>query len=286
MRMRPTTWRRGALGASLAVLSLASLAPPAAATRIYGGEHLSERLNLNLSVSDDGATLTGITLVSELRCGSYMRPDTGTTTSVDALPAQPEEGVLYLTGTSLSGGRIDATLLIARRRGTGRTDIARGRLTGSLTAGRGSGTLQLSSQIIEDAGGRVLRTCSRTLPWRAARNPGRLFAGATSQGAPVVLRVSADRRRITSTLVAWVAPCRVARYYFEPHDDFLLPFGVRRGGSFSQRYRYDAGGDAEAIGRFSGRLSGTTARGSFRTRVVGGGDRCNTGRRTWSATTG
>jgi hypothetical protein len=287
--MRPTSrlHRAIATAAVLAAGGGAAFASPAHADRIYGGQKASERLQMVFAVSDDGTTLRSVALVSELNCrNSYNRADTGTTTSVATLPAEPELGVLYLNDEAIAGGRLNATLLIARERGEGRTDTARGRLTGELTASRGSGTLTLTSQTVQDATGRVLRTCSRTLPWRVVRNPGRLFAGSTSQGAPVVLRVSADRRRVTSSLIGWVAPCRLASYYLEPHDDWLLPFRLTGGGSFTQRYRYDAGRNAEVIGRFAGRFTGDTASGTFRSRVVGGGDRCRTGPREWTVATG
>jgi hypothetical protein len=287
--MRPTNrlHRAVATAAVVAGAGSAAFASPAHADRIYGGQKASERLQMVFAVADDGATLNSVSLVSELNCrNSYNRADTGTTTSVAALPAAPELGVLYLTGAAITDGRIDATLLLARERGEGRTDTARGRLTGDLTASRGSGRLALTSQTVEDSTGRVLRTCSRTLPWRVARNPGRLFAGSTSQGAPLVLRLSADRRRITSSLIGWVAPCRLASYYLEPHDDWLLPFRLTAGGSFTQSYRYDAGRNADVIGRFAGRFRGDNASGTFRSRVVGGGERCQTGARTWTVATG
>jgi hypothetical protein len=287
--MRPISrlHRTIAITVAVAAGSGAAFASPAHADRIYGGQKTSERLQMVFTVSDDGAALRSVALISELNCrNSYNRVDTGTTTSVATLPAQPERGVLYLADAAIAGGQLDASLLIARERGTGRTDVARGRLTGELTASRGNGTLALTSRTIEDATGRVLRTCSRTLPWRVVRNPGRLFAGSTSQGAPVVLRVSADRRRVTNSYIGWMAPCRLVSYYFEPHDDWLLPFRLARGGSFTQRYRYDAGRGADVIGRFAGRFTGNTASGTFRNRVVGGGDRCDTGGRTWTVATG
>ena len=275
-----------ALALAAAFVASAALASPASADRIYGGQKVSERLQVVLSVTDDGSALTSIALVSEMNCRTYFRTDTGTTTSVATLPAEPEEGVLYLADTAIAGGRVNASLLIVRDRGTSRSDIGRARLSGELTAGGGSGTFTITSQIVEKASGRTVRTCTRSMPWRVARDPGRLFAGNTSQGAPVVLRLSADRRRVTTSLIGWVAPCRLSGYYFEPHDDWLLPFAVAGDGAFTERYRYDAGERRDVIARFAGRFAGDRASGTLRSRVVGGGERCTIGRRTWTAATG
>jgi hypothetical protein len=281
-----TTRFRRLLITALAAAACGVSAAPAAASRMYGGQKTSERLQMVFAVSDDGATLESAAVLAELNCRGYNRIDTATTTSVAALPAEPRPGVLYLAGQAIAGGRLDATLLIAREYAPGRTDVVSGALTGTLTANGGRGTLALTSRVVEDATGRLVRTCSRTLPWRVLRRPGRLFAGNTSQGAPIVLLLSADRRRVVRSLIGWTARCRRASYYAEPHDDFLLPFRLTASGTFVQRYRYDAGGGADVIGRFGGRFRERTASGVFRSRVRGGGERCDTGRRTWTARTG
>jgi hypothetical protein len=250
-----------------AVAALAGPVAPAAAERVYGGDKASERLELAMAVSDDGAAVTRASIASELVCGDYRRVDTATSTAITAL-------------------RVDATLVRARPRGAGRTDTATARLRGELGTGRGEGTLTLTSRITENATGRVLRTCSRRFPWRVGRNPGRLYAGNTSQGGPVVVRISADRRRITATRYAWVATCRRVEYYFEPHDDYLLPFRLGSGGTFSQPFRYDAGLRRDVIGRFGGRLTAARGSGRLRVRMAGGGERCRTPDATWTVTTG
>ncbi len=270
-----------------AVAALAGPVAPAAAERVYGGAKASERLELAMAVSDDGAAVTRVSIASELVCGGYRRVDTATSTPITALPAAPPaDGVLYLTAGTVGGGRLDATLVRARPRGAGRTDTATARLRGELGTGRGEGTLTLTSRITENATGRVLRTCSRRFPWRVRRNPGRLYAGNTSQGGPVVVRISADRRRITATRYAWVATCRRVEYYFEPHDDYLLPFRLGSGGTFSQPFRYDAGLRRDVIGRFGGRLTAARGSGRLRVRMAGGGERCRTPDATWTVTTG
>ncbi len=290
--MSPTRpHRRSRLGPPACILTavaaLAGPVPTAAAERIYGGDKASDQLEVSMAASDDGAALVRVSIASELVCGAYRRVDLATSTSVPALPATPPaDSVLYLTGGAISGGRVDATLVRSRPRGAGRSDVATARLTGSLGAGRGEGTLALTSRIVENATGRVVRTCSRSFPWSVRRNPGRLYAGSTSQGGPVVLRVAAGARRITGSQYAWVATCRRVEYYFEPHDDYLLPFRLGAGGTFSQPFRYDAGERRDVIGRFGGRLAPGGASGKLRIRIAGGGERCRMPTATWTATTG
>jgi hypothetical protein len=288
--MPPTRPSRRGLLAALAgatlLVALAGPVAPAAAERAYGGDSSSEELEISLAASDDGATITRISLISQLVCGGYRRVDAATSTSVAELPAAPVTDVLYLSGAAITGGRVDASLLIARPRGAGRTDVASARLTGTLTASRGQGTLRMTSRIVRRSTGQVLRTCSATLPWRVLRNPGRILAGSTSQGAPLMLRVSADGRRVTTARYGWVTPCRRVEYYFEPRDDYLLPFRLGSDGTFSQPFRYDAGQRRNVIGRFGGQVRTGSASGRLRVRIAGGGERCRLPALTWTATTG
>jgi hypothetical protein len=162
----------------------------------------------------------------------------------------------------------------------------RGDLSGSVSASAARGTLVARRTVVEVATGRVLRSCTRAIPWRTIRGAGNVFGGATSAGAPVVLRVTPDHRRVTQALISWAAPCRRAALYREPTDEWLLPFRLSGDGGFVQSYRYDAGDRAEVIGRFAGRVRETTAAGTFRTRVRGPRDRCDIAPQTWTAATG
>jgi hypothetical protein len=279
---------RALVTAALALAAVAGGALPASAARVYAGDPVDGRLQLVLELSDDG---TALERVSFLLHGWCNRTDSmlhaGTTTGVAQLPDRPAPGAtLLLTPSPVAGGGLEARLLSSRASGPDRVDVARGTLTGRLTATRGSGTLRVRRTVAERATGRVLRSCARTLRWRAVRDPGRVFGGSTSAGAPVVLRMSRDHRRVTRTIVSWAARCRRASFYVEPHDWWLLPFGLTAAGRFDERYRYDAGRGGRVIGRFAGRVGTTTASGRFTSRFQSRRDRCPLAPQTWTARTG
>lgn len=272
----------------LAFAALVAGAVPASAARVYAGDPVSDRLQLVLEVSDDGSALERVSLFLHGWCNrtDYM-VHAGTTTGVAQLPDRPAPGAtLLLAPSAIAGGTLDATLLAVRASGSDLVDVARGRLTGRLTATRGEGTLRVQRTVAERATGKVLRSCTRTLRWRAVRDPGRVFGGSTSAGAPVVLRVTRDHRRVTRTIVSWAARCRRASFYVEPHDWWLLPFGLTAAGRFDERYRYDAGRGGRVVGRLAGRVGATTASGRFTSRFVSRRDRCALRPQTWTARTG
>jgi hypothetical protein len=268
-----------------AVACMASAAP-AAASRVYAGQPVSERMQIVLNVSDDGSRLESLSFFLDLPCSRTDRMLTmGTSTAVAELPAQPDVGKLFLAGGAIAGGRLTATLLTARTRGVTLIDVARGELAGSITESEGRGTLTARRTVVDRNTGRVVRSCTRTMQWHTVRGAGTVFGGSTSSGAPVVLRVTPDHRRVTQTLISWAAPCRRLTFYIEPHDKWLLPFPLPPDGRFVKSYRYDAG-DGAVIGRFAGRIRETTASGTFRSRFQNRRDRCNLRPQTWTATTG
>jgi hypothetical protein len=278
---------RAVLGAVVTLGLFPVLADPASAARVYAGQQLSERLQLVLEVSDDGTRLDGMSFFVDMTCRrSDPTVDMGRTTSVPALPAQPAAGSHLLAGGAIAGGRLTATLLTARARGSRLLDVVRGELTGTVAASAARGTLLARRTVVEVATGRVLRSCTRSIPWRTVRGRGTVFGGATSAGAPVVLRLTPDHRRVTQSLISWAAPCRRAALYREPTDEWLLPFGLSAGGGFAQSYRYDAGEGGQIIGRFAGRVRESSASGSFRSRFRSPRDRCVLPPQTWTAATG
>jgi hypothetical protein len=280
--------RRRAVIATMVALGLVPcLADPASAARVYAGQPVSERLQLVLAVSDDGTRLEGMSFFLDMTCRrADPTVDMGRTTSVPALPAQAPAGSHLLAGGAIAGGRLTAALLTTRARGRAQMEAVRGELSGTVGAAGAEGTLVARRTVVEVATGRVLRSCARTIPWRTVRGRGTVFGGSTSAGAPVVLRVTANHRRVTQSLISWAAPCRRVDYYREPTDEFLLPFALSPGGRFTQSYRYDAGELGEVIGRFAGRVRETTASGSFRVRVRSPRDRCDLAPQTWTAATG
>ena len=73
-------------------------------------------------------------------------------------------------------------------------------MTGKLTAKRASGTLSAIAKVTEKATGAEVTSCQTgERRWVAARDPGVIYGGATSQGEPIVLRLDADARRGSTT---------------------------------------------------------------------------------------
>jgi hypothetical protein len=280
--------KRSAALALAGVAAWLGLAAPASASRIYAGQPVSLHLQLVLDVADDGSRLQGLSFLLDEPCSpTDPMVDMGAATAVAALPAQPTVGDHVFSGGAIVGGRLSATLLTARARGAQRADVVRGELTGVVTASEARGTLVARrTVVIERAFGGVERSCTRTMRWRAVRGPGTVFGGTTSSGAPVVLRVTRDHRRVTQSLISWAARCRALDYYVEPHDKWLLPFALPADGRFAKSYRYDAGNGGDVIGRFAGRVGETTASGTFRSRFQSRRERCALRPQTWSATTG
>jgi hypothetical protein len=279
--------KQAVVAVAVAVGVLAAAAVPASAARVYAGQPVSERLQLVLDVSDDGTRLDRVTFFLDMSCRrTDPAVDMGRTTTVAALPAQPAVGTHLLAGGAIAGGRLTATMLTARTRGRAQLDVVRGELSGTVSEAAARGTLVARRTVVERATGRVVRSCTRSIPWRTVRGAGTVFGGATSAGAPVVLRVTRDHRRVTQSLISWAAPCRRLALYREPSDEWLLPFSLPPGGRFAKSYRYDAGGGGQVIGRFAGRVRETTAAGTFRSRFVDGRERCVLEPQTWTAATG
>jgi hypothetical protein len=279
--------RTAAAVAFIAAAVSLGLAAPASASRVYGGQPVSKRLQVVLDVSDDGARLESVSFLLDLPCSRSDRTlEIGTTTAVAELPALPAAGSRLLAGGTIASGRLSATLMTGRARGTRLMEVIRGELSGSVSAVVGRGTLVARRTVVERATGRVLRSCTRTMPWLAVRGPGTVFAGTTSSGAPVVLRLTRDHRTVTQSLISWAARCRRLTFYIEPHDKWLRPFRLSAGGGFTKSYRYDAGDGGDVIGRFAGRIGENTASGTFRSRFQGRRERCDLAPQTWRATTG
>src|SRR5215216_6002352 len=118
-RVRLTAHRRsemnGRTAAAVAFIAAAAslgLAAPASASRVYGGQPVSKRLQVVLDVSDDGARLQSVSFLLDLPCSRSDRTlEMGTTTAVAELPAQPAAGSRLLAGGTIASGRLNATLM-------------------------------------------------------------------------------------------------------------------------------------------------------------------------------
>jgi hypothetical protein len=168
------------------------------------------------------------------------------------------------------------------------------RLSGKLGARRASGTLRANVEIVDRATGAEAASCSTgTIRWSAARSPGRVYGGVTSQEEPVVVRLDRGRRNVTNLLIGWqTGSCEPAGFFRlgEEFVDFPLRSG-RFGNDFT-----DSVTAADGKIDFGYQLSGSVARSSARGRIrvsmtatdVAGARMmaCDSGGVSWRARTG
>ena len=78
-------------------------------------------------------------------------------------------------------------------------------IEGKLTRTRASGTLSAIGQGHGqcESGTEVTSCQTGTLRWVATRAPGIVYGGTTSQGEPLVVRLNAQRKRVTDVITAW-----------------------------------------------------------------------------------
>jgi hypothetical protein len=285
--------RRTVALAALAAAALGVSAAPANATEgIYGG-----------------TTRGGEALVLRTdKAGTRVR------SAVVAWSARCDNGSLYHGWTDARAVKrspvLDRTRMVMRRNRAGRF---RGEMLsidglgehygsvevtveGRLRRGRASGTLRAEAQVFDAAAMELLTSC-RTGPvrWTAARDAGRIFAGATSQDEPFVARFDGARSRVTDVFVGWhthdCAPPAALRL-----GDNFVNFAVDRrgrwGGAFDHEEALDDGSRMTLDYAFRGTLRRTSARGTlsvgFRQADAAGTETmsCKTGTIRWTAATG
>lgn len=277
---------------SAAVLA-GALASPAGAARIYGGQPTpATPAQLVLALSNSGTSVTKITFHLGVSCGeAFNNVDSGTTQSVDAVPDQMAGGAHYLVGAKVAGGRLTGTIVGADRVDGSTWALMNVELTGTVSKTKASGSMAVKLVHADEATGAERAQCSRTFRWSAIRNPGLLYAGATSQDEPVVVELKQGRRQVSHAHVSWYAPCSAGGGWVDAHDEFdLRPFTLSRSGAFSRSYGFDLGRGTTEIERFAGRVGSTKASGTFQGDVTikgaAGNNTCATGKVSWTAATG
>jgi hypothetical protein len=280
-------------GAAAVVVALAA-AQPASAARVYGGQPSGtgqSTAQLVLSLSNSGNELTKVTFHLDVACGTAFRSvDSGTTLSVDSPPDRVRFGAHYLVGAKVRGGRLSGTIVGADQ--VDDTTIETMSVVLSGTAGKSSARGRLAVRLlrINATTGEVVGQCAKNLSWRALRKPGIVYAGATSQDEPVVIELSADRKRVSHAHLAWFGPCQGGGAWIDPHDEFdLEPFRLSPTGRFARRYEFNLA-EATLRERFVGRVSRTRASGTFKADATvpqeAGTDTCSSGTVSWKAATG
>ena len=265
----------------LVVVALAAAFPAAArADRSYGAVGSGGGDLVTLRLSDSGRSLRALTLRVELHClQGGVTPFAGTLRVVDRLPARIRNRGLAIRRRA---GRGTVVARLRARYGSKRSHVD---YMGSLRIDRiGARSARLRLTLLSIDTDYPTDPCGASLRLGARRAPGVLYVGATSDEEPIWLR------RQTATSLEVVAgygnACKPTGWmeglFFDapplaPDGAFGWPqetdFGVRNG--FGTR------------GTFSGRIDGARATGSLRLIGTGGpprAKRCDTGVRTWRAT--
>jgi hypothetical protein len=306
MSLHPSPPRAAA--AALAALSLTAAAPAAAAPRrllnrpvavaaaakpaaaVYGG-HTSQFDPIGLEVSR-GGRLRGLVLHVETDCDNGDGYSwSGPARLASSLPATPQPGVnVFAPAKVARAGTFSAAGHVVADYGATVGDVTE-KLAGRLRGGKGRGTLEATIEVSDRASGQHVTTChSGPLRWTARSAPGRVYAGQTSDGRPVVVERSRSGSKVTTFWVTYVAACQSG-------DSFGVGEGITNfpisGGSFGDKWtdeEKDSGGGKLALAyRLVGDAGRSRASGVFQAQVAvidAGGqtkDTCDTTPLSWSA---
>jgi len=252
--------------ASLALTAAAPAAASAPAT-IYGGT-LADDAPFALRFAKDGRTLDSLLAHVRLTCDGGERR---TLSGVDTFPR-----VLLSKRGAL---RADGTTTADFDDGTGAVTE---RLRGTVRKGRARGTLS-TTMVLTDAATGARRSCrSGTLRWTAISSPGRVFAGTTSDGRPVVLRRSRDGSEVESLSVSYYAACGLGGGYAIGEE--LVDFPLRPS-AFGDSWTYEPDPSLSVQYTLRGRVGAARASGTLRVVVTDeqAQDTCDTTQLSWTA---
>ena len=280
---------------AVALAALPAPVPAAAADRIYGGQPTpaaaASRMLVSVALDADSTRLQRLTYRVDMGCDPAVGLDAhmsyGTPQVVEAFPARRRDGRTYLLDGRVEAGRIAWNLRRVEDVGGGVTATTTASFAGTVSdvSARGTATFLVRLR----RGSDEVDACSASVPWRANRAPGMIFAGETAQHEPVVIEVSADRTRLRHAHIGWHATCSSGAMFGAPHEELgwrSAPLSADGPFVFSHQ--------ASAIGalvrtRLAGRIAPANARGTFsgsaRFRLPDG-DRCRTHTVRWSAATG
>ncbi|MDA0160233.1 hypothetical protein OM076_08160 [Solirubrobacter ginsenosidimutans] len=212
-------------------------------------------------------------------------------------PVEPVDGFspgpAELLASRNAKGHFAGSQLAARDLGDAVAAIAV-QLSGKFNAKRSTGTLSATVKIMDKATSTEITSCdSRKLSWVAARAPGTVYGGVTSQGEPMVLRLDSARRSVSDVITTWDASCGDAGFLRSP--DHFVRFPIKSTGRFGNAFTADDAMDAGAKRHvdydIKGRVSTTAAKGTLQVKVTdtdatGVATTCDSAGVTWKAATG
>lgn len=281
--------------AAAAALMLAAPQSGLAAGAVFGGS-TKAREAIVLRADTKAKKLRSAVIAWEASCDSgliFSASDELTPVGADpGFSSDPRD----LMVSRNAKGRFAGTQLAGRDLGD-RSAAISVRLTGTMRAGRASGTLDARVAILDKQTGEARENCRTGLVrWSASRGAGRIYGGRTSQEEPVVVRLDAARKKVSDLLVGWgTSSCDPPETYLRFGEQFSsFPLGAGRfGDAFEQSYdRNDGNGKITYAYDLGGSVTRTAARGRLSVRVTSTDAAgtttltCSSGELSWKAASG
>jgi hypothetical protein len=160
-----------------------------------------------------------------------------------------------------------------------------GIVAGRLTRKGGRGTVAVSVAVFDLTTGAPVMTCqTNTMRFRVTRRLGRSYGGTSSQGEPVVMFLSPNRRTVREIGFDLNSECLPAG--FVDYPDWVTRFAIR-GGRFGDRFSYTDKQGNRSKYRITGRVGLRRATGTLRlTLLTAGGQVCRPAPIRFSLTSG
>jgi hypothetical protein len=264
-------------GVTLALTSV--VAPAAAASDTVLGGHTSDDAPVSLRVAAHGRTLTGMAIQVGFRCDAGYDASWSGVASFHAFrPATVRPGENVFAPARISRrGTFRATGEAVSTYGEDAVGTITEKLHGSIRRGVAHGTYTATLVMANKDTGATITTCrSSTLRWEARSAPGRVYAGLTSSGEPLVIERSRDRRRVSVVWMAWTAPCASGGAFEvgEGLTNFTLARSGHFGSSWNDETKQADGGSTVLAYALDGTLGASRAFGTFAVKVTqtdGGG---------------
>jgi hypothetical protein len=208
------------------------------------------------------------------------------------LPPAFTEGDNVLAGGALSPtGKLHAAGAGVEDYGT-MVGALKETLTAKVRRGRATGTYAATFTLVDRQSGETATTCrTGTLKWLAVSDPGRVFAGQTTQSMPVVLELTPTGDTVDALRIGWYAACNEGGFSVGDH---LRGFAVSKSGVFGTTFDNDNplsdGSHQKFHWNVAGRIGAHKASGSIQVHEDDTGpdgaptDSCDTGSVRWTAT--
>ena len=140
----------------------------------------------------------------------------------------------------MTGKKLSGTFMGLDRVGETTIESMNATITGTFKPGSAKGRVAVEFFRFDESTGATVAQCAKNVPWKALRNPGVVYGGKTSQDEPVVVELTADRKRVSHAHLGWWAECQDG-WWTEAHDEFdLQPFKLSSSGAFSKVFTFPA----------------------------------------------